>query len=187
MITEAEVHHACDCLNLRGEEPKYEAIRAELGNRGSWSTIKRYRQSWIAKEQEVPPVPDALHAHVAAEATAVWRCAYPLAAASFGEERRAAAAEIAELTTALENTVTDRDAQAAAVAALTAAGDELRARLAATEASRQVEAERHAALAGEFAALTALTTQLQASLGARSESAKALRVVGESARDERAS
>ena len=66
MTTEAEVHAACDTLNASGEEPKYDRIRQELGNKGSWSTIKKYKDTWTAREAEVPPVPEVLTSYVAA-------------------------------------------------------------------------------------------------------------------------
>ncbi|BAU89064.1 MULTISPECIES: DNA-binding protein [Methylobacteriaceae] len=188
MITEAEVHHACDVLDGRGEEPKYEAIRAELGNRGSWSTIKRYRQSWIAREQEVPPVPEELNAHVTAVATAVWRTAYPLASGTFGDERQAAAAEIGELTAALAHVEAELAARDVALAQLTERAADLERRLAAAEAARQEEAAHRARLSGEVSALAGVNRDLRGLLGSRPEPVAGLRVIeGEAGRGERAS
>ena len=188
MITEAEAYLACDVLDGRGEEPKYEAFRAELGNRGSWTTIKRFRQSWIAREQEVPPVPEELTAHVTAVACAVWRTAYPLASGTFGDERRAAAAEIAELTAALAHVEANLAARDVALAQLTERAADLEHRLAAAETTRQEEAAYRARLSGEVSTLANVNRDLRALLGGRPEPVAGLRVIeGEAGRGERAS
>lgn len=179
MVTEAEVHHACDTIDARGEEPKYEAIREILGGRGSWSTIKKYRSTWLAREDEVPPVPEAVHAHLKAIGAAVWRTAYPAAAATFAEQHRTHALEVTELAEALERAEAVIGEKAAASAGSARTIDELRARLAAAETAREDEARRYASLASEMAALATTTGQLQALLGGRSDPMPALRVVGQ--------
>jgi chromosome segregation ATPase len=55
-INKALVQRARDALLARGEHPSIEAVRVELGNTGSKSTILRYLQELQAYEPHPPPV-----------------------------------------------------------------------------------------------------------------------------------
>jgi len=177
MTTEAEVHVACDTLNARGEEPKYDKIRQELGNKGSWSTIKRFRDTWLAREAEVPPVPEALTSYVAAISKAIWHEAYPAAAATFGEERRRQRGEIEDLRAAESHAEADRAARDSTMADLTATVADLRARLATARDRHREQADHCVRLSGEVGVLTRVNAELQAKLTARPDAPPALRVV----------
>lgn len=51
--TELDIHRICDDLNAEGEKPSYKAIRERRGS-GSWSTIQKYMNTWIAREIDSP-------------------------------------------------------------------------------------------------------------------------------------
>jgi chromosome segregation ATPase len=65
-INKAVVQIAREALLARGQHPSIDAVRVELGNTGSKSTIQRYLKELGAREQPQPPTPDEeLHSFVA--------------------------------------------------------------------------------------------------------------------------
>jgi chromosome segregation ATPase len=65
-INKAVVQIAREALLARGQHPSIDAVRVELGNTGSKSTIQRYLKELSAREQAQPPSPDEeLHSFVA--------------------------------------------------------------------------------------------------------------------------
>ncbi|MBD0678355.1 DNA-binding protein [Pseudomonas sp. PSB11] len=65
-INKAVVQIAREALLARGQHPSIDAVRVELGNTGSKSTIQRYLKELGAREQALPPTPDEeLHSFVA--------------------------------------------------------------------------------------------------------------------------
>jgi chromosome segregation ATPase len=65
-INKAVVQIAREALLACGQHPSIDAVRVELGNTGSKSTIQRYLKELGAREQAQPPTPDEeLHSFVA--------------------------------------------------------------------------------------------------------------------------
>ena len=65
-INKAVVQIAREALLARGQHPSIDAVRVELGNTGSKSTIQRYLKELGARDQVQPPTPDEeLHSFVA--------------------------------------------------------------------------------------------------------------------------
>jgi DNA repair exonuclease SbcCD ATPase subunit len=65
-INKAVVQIAREALLARGQHPSIDAVRVELGNTGSKSTIQRYLKELGAREQAQLPTPDEeLHSFVA--------------------------------------------------------------------------------------------------------------------------
>lgn len=65
-INKAVVQIAREALLARGKHPSIDAVRVELGNTGSKSTIQRYLKELGARDQAQPPTPDEeLHSFVA--------------------------------------------------------------------------------------------------------------------------
>lgn len=56
-INKAVVQIAREALLARGQHPSIDAVRVELGNTGSKSTIQRYLKELGAREQAQPPTP----------------------------------------------------------------------------------------------------------------------------------
>jgi DNA repair exonuclease SbcCD ATPase subunit len=140
-VTEQQVHEACDRLDARGIEPKYEEIRGELGATGSFSTIKKYLKTWTPRH--APPVPNPPPDLVRESSLALmslWRAAMREASAAFEAERARLKDEIAQLEAAVEHQDADLEtaeqrylASEQAAADLQAVRQQLETRLIAAE------------------------------------------------------
>ncbi|MAB50529.1 MAG: hypothetical protein CMG80_02085 [Marinobacter sp.] len=51
-ITEKEVHVVCFQILKEGNMPTFKVIRSKLGDRGSNSTIRKYRDSWLERLED---------------------------------------------------------------------------------------------------------------------------------------
>lgn len=73
-ITYASVADAATSLKARGIEPTGYAIRAELGNTGSFTTIQAHLAKWKAESNEIKKLPDLPPEVEAAMHTAIATC-----------------------------------------------------------------------------------------------------------------
>ncbi|MEK6750526.1 MAG: DNA-binding protein [Pseudomonadota bacterium] len=101
LVTEQMVHEAAEALRAEGVEPGLNTVKARIGV-GSYTTIKKYLDSWKVKVEHVAAVQD-MPLEVDARAHELARAVWAVASAQAQKEAQAA-----------------RDAAAAAVAAIKA-------------------------------------------------------------------
>jgi Plasmid replication region DNA-binding N-term len=107
-LNEEQVHAACDSLNLKGVEPTYKLVRAELGDHGSYSTIAKYVKTWgPAARPQAPNMPVDLVKDTNLFAKAVWAVAFNSANALFDKERDGYRQQVEELLQAVKDTESD--------------------------------------------------------------------------------
>lgn len=94
-ITQKEVHAAADRISGRGERPSVAAVRAELGDRGSNSTILRHIQEWwdchsATKGEPALVIPEPLAKAIKDALDGTWTVASKIAADEIAAARQAA-------------------------------------------------------------------------------------------------
>jgi len=140
-LTTEDIWRAADDLDNEGIKPTLAAVRKQLGNRGSYTTIQEAMQEWKSRQTPDAPPPEAppeAVSEAAAQAGAtIWRLALDAALKRLEGERQQLAAE----REALEA----RTTEATEVAdALSKENEDLRKELADLRRQTEAAAARHA-------------------------------------------
>lgn len=94
-VTQTEVHAAADRVAARGVKPTVAAVRAELGNRGSNSTILHYLRDWWRYQSAVKndtslEIPEALAKTIREALEGTWTAASRIASEEIATARQVA-------------------------------------------------------------------------------------------------
>lgn len=124
-ITFDQVSNAAAALKARGQEPTIAAVRVELGNEGSFSTISQHLAKWrseAAAQQETRSLPPEAEDSMMQAMMKVWNCATKIHAEElealrqgFEDEKKRLQGELAsalEEVARLEGLTLDFDQQA---------------------------------------------------------------------------
>lgn len=94
-VPQKEIYAAADRITARGERPSVAAVRAELGDRGSNSTILRHLQEWwdchsAAKVEPALAIPEPLAKAIKDALDSTWAVASKIAADEIATARQTA-------------------------------------------------------------------------------------------------
>ena len=176
-VTKEQIWAAADDLQIRGEAPTLIAIRKELGDTGSFSTIAPAMADWRAQRTKTTdakiPVPDTLLARLRQQAEHAWADALGVADQLVSAERdalRAARKELEAERAEMAALLDDADRQLVMAAS----------RQRELESSNERLAELHLASRTELASAKArLDEREQTLLAERSERQAAQAALGE--------
>lgn len=172
-VTEDEVCSAADRLVRTGRKPTVDAVRAELGHRGSMTTLTRHLQAWwerlsgrIEAFDARPDVP----AEIANNLTALWDAALSAARHALRHETDAAQHAAAAAVAAAEARASAAEHAAEIASANLATANvtiaDLEARLERMQNAHDALGRRLAALQGEASALRDERSRLLSDLAA---------------------
>jgi hypothetical protein len=189
IVTQEAVEAAAQQLVDAGEEPGIVAVQAKIGG-GSFSTVKRYLDSWKAQRQvkpAMPAAPDQVQQRAVEFARVVWQEAAAIADRQIAQARAEADDEIAQARAAeleAEQVVAQLEAEAEArVAELTTTRQERDAARAALEATQRAAQVAEMRLEEQAQRLADLQRQVEAQAAelvhARAELLAQARLVGE--------
>ncbi|SFQ69229.1 replication region DNA-binding N-term [Roseivivax halotolerans] len=141
-IAQDDVFAAADAIAARGGEPTNASVRAELGDRGSFSTISPLIKEWREQQEEIAALPAEVEARALEAAGTIYTIARDAAERAYHGDKAKMQAQLTEAHTARDEALDEVHRLESVNAELEAANEEMQTAVSdASEALSQARVE----------------------------------------------